>query len=226
MNDYSAYPPRFETEFKMRYYFNISELIAAGQSIDDVTIEVYYDENKAGYDGPAEYKGPFKYDDGGTYYVEIDWTGRIIYGKREVQFAIIAAQDSNYNSNWDPTNDYSRDGLNFDDFVITEKVPLYIGDELVFGEEPEPAVVDPTPTSDPDNPGTTPSIIFYSLEVEYKSGLTISETNDIRAAIDIKEYRKNTCQSFRSCGTLLVHKRWGIRKRDFHHLMPMLEAAM
>lgn len=99
LNNYSAYPPRFETEFKMRYYFNISELIAAGQSIDDIRIEVYYDENEAGYDGAAEYKGPFKHDDAGTYYVEIDWTGRIIYGKREVQFAIISSQDSNYNSN-------------------------------------------------------------------------------------------------------------------------------
>jgi hypothetical protein len=189
LNNYSAYPPRFETEFKMRYYFNISELIAAGQSIDDIRIEVYYDENEAGYDGAAEYKGPFKHDDAGTYYVEIDWTGRIIYGKREVQFAIISSQDSNYNSNWDPTNDYSREGLNDDDFIITEKVPLYIGDELVYGVEPDPVVVDPTPTPDPDGPDPT-SADPYSLEVLYKSGLTISETNDIRAAINIKNTGK------------------------------------
>jgi len=41
-----------------RYFFNISELLDAGQSIDDVKIEVYYDENKASYDGPAEVRGP------------------------------------------------------------------------------------------------------------------------------------------------------------------------
>jgi len=85
-----------------RYFFNISELLDAGQSIDDVKIEVYYDENKASYDGPAEVRGPIKYDDAGTYYVEVDWSGRIIYGKREIQLALISSLDSNYKSNWNP----------------------------------------------------------------------------------------------------------------------------
>ncbi|MDQ2086829.1 glycoside hydrolase family 9 protein [Herbivorax sp. ANBcel31] len=183
LNNYSAYPPRFETELKMRYYFNISELIAAGQTIDDVVMEVYYDENEAGYDGPAEYNGPFKHDDAGTYYVEIDWTDRIVYGKRDVQFAIMADQDSNFNSNWDPTNDFSRQGLNDDDFVITENIPVYIGDELVYGEEPEPVIPEPTPEPDPD---ATPEPEVYSLEVEYKSGLSVTDTNDIRAAVNVK----------------------------------------
>jgi len=108
-----------------RYFFNISELLDAGQSIDDVKIEVIYDENKASYDGPAEVRGPIKYDDAGTYYVEVDWSGRIIYGKREIQLALISSLDSNYKSNWNPENDYSREGLG-KEFVRTEKIPLYL----------------------------------------------------------------------------------------------------
>jgi len=125
-----------------RYFFNISELLDAGQSIDDVKIEVYYDENKASYDGPAEVRGPIKYDDAGTYYVEVDWSGRIIYGKREIQLALISSLDSNYKSNWNPENDYSREGLG-KEFVRTEKIPLYLNGVKVFGNEPPQ--IEPSP---------------------------------------------------------------------------------
>ncbi|TYQ16237.1 UNVERIFIED_CONTAM: endoglucanase Cel9U [Acetivibrio alkalicellulosi] len=184
--NYSAYPPRFEEGMSVRYYFDISELLDAGQSIDDVIMEVYYDENKAGYDGPAEYKGPFKYDDAGTYYVEFDWTGRVVYGTREIQFALMSGQDANWQSNWDPTNDYSRQGIVKDEFTLTRRVPVYLYGELVFGEEPVPVTVTPTPTPDPNvTPGPTP-IESASLMVLYKSGVAISDTSDIRASINIR----------------------------------------
>ena len=119
----SCHPPRFETGMMARYYFNISELLDAGQTIEDMTVEIYYDENEAGYDGPATLIGPIKYDDGGTYYVEFDWDGLMIYGTRELQFALVSSQDSNYNSNWDPTNDYSREGLG-KEYIRTERIPV------------------------------------------------------------------------------------------------------
>jgi len=107
-----------------RYFFNISELLDAGQSIDDVKIEVYYDENKASYDGPAEVRGPIKYDDAGTYYVEVDWSGRIIYGKREIQLALISSLDSNYKATG--IRKMTTAGRIGKEFVRTEKIPLYL----------------------------------------------------------------------------------------------------
>lgn len=145
----SAYPPHYETRFKVRYYFNISELFDVGQSIDDVHMEVYYDENEKCYDGKAKYSGPIKYNDEGVCYVEFDWEGKQIYAARELQFALVAAQDTTtFKGYWNAKNDYSREGLG-DEYVITKKCPLYIGDEIVFGEGPDG--VPPTPTPNTDN---------------------------------------------------------------------------
>lgn len=182
----TAYPPRYLTGLKARYYFNITELINAGQSIEDVEMEVYYDENGKSFDGNAKYSGPIKYDDGGTYYVEFDWAGRQIYASRELQFALVAAQDQNYKSNWKPENDYSRAGLG-KDYTITERVPIYLNDELMFGKEPEKVTPAPTPTTDPNNTSTpTPVIENTSLQVIYKCVTLADTTSDIRAVLKIK----------------------------------------
>lgn len=180
----SAYPPHYETGMKARYYFNINELLNAGQSIDDVEMEVYYDENEKCYDGKAKYSGPIKYDDSGTYYVEFDWEGKQVYAARELQFALVAAQDPNFKGNWDPKNDYSREGLK-DEYTITKKVPLYIDDQLVFGEEPEMISATPTPTKDPNNT-STPVPDTVSLKVLYKCLNPVDSVSDIRAILKIQ----------------------------------------
>lgn len=175
-------PPRFETGMMARYFFNISEMLDAGQTPDDLTVEIYYDENQASYDGPATLRGPVKYDDGGTYYVEFDWTDRIIYGTRELQFALISKQDSNYKSNWNPENDYSREGLG-KEYIRTEKIPLYLDGVKVFGNEAPQVSPSPTPTVEP---GVTPSPQKPSLQVLYKQGDTEAATKDIRGSIKVK----------------------------------------
>mgnify|MGYP000852617598 CR=1 FL=1 len=180
----SAYPPHYETGMKTRYFFNINELLNAGQSIDDVTMEVYYDENEKRFDGKAKYIGPVKYDDNGTYYVEFDWEGKQIYASRELQFALTAAQDSNFKGNWDPKNDYSREGLG-DEYKITERIPLYINDQLVFGEEPEKISATPTPTKDP-NDNSTPVPDTVALKVLYKCVTSSDTASDIRAILKIQ----------------------------------------
>ncbi len=182
----AAYPPRYETGLKARYYFNVNELINAGQSIDDVQMEVYYDENGKSFDGNAKCTGPIKYDDGGTYYVEFDWAGRQIYAARELQFALVAAQDQNFKSNWNPKNDYSREGL-VKEYSITTRVPLYVNGELMFGKEPEKVTPTPTPTTDPNNTSTPTSVIDKtSLKVIYKCVTLGDTTSDIRAVFKIK----------------------------------------
>lgn len=143
-------PPRYVDDVTVRYYFDISELIEAGQSIDDITIEVYYDEESANTDGEssATISDPIPYGDSGTtYYVEISWQDCIFYGDRVFHFALIAAMDDNYTTNWDASNDYSREGLpepDEEDPELTELITAYVDGELVWGIEPDGAETEET----------------------------------------------------------------------------------
>ncbi len=139
-------PPRYADHLSARYFMDLSELYKAGQTADDVTIEVYYDEAEASTDGVQTVKvtGPFKWSDDPddyTYYVEMDWNDISFYGTRELQIGIIVGQDANYNSNWDPTNDYSRQDIVitdvYKDYGTTDKIPLYYNGKLVYGKEPD-----------------------------------------------------------------------------------------
>lgn len=135
----SKLPPKYLTQsLKARYYFDISELIPKGQSIKDVKVEVYYDEVQSTTDmkQSAKVSQPIHYKDN-IYYVEMDWTNTLWRGSRVLQVGIIVGQDENYESNWDPTNDYSRNALVLsDDFGETQDIPLYFEDELVYGHPP------------------------------------------------------------------------------------------
>ncbi|MCI6580959.1 MAG: glycoside hydrolase family 9 protein [Oscillospiraceae bacterium] len=143
-------PPAYLNGFKARYYFNISELLEHGQSIDDVSVEIYYDQIES--DTKGEYSssvtGPHKVDDE-TYYIEMDWGDYKFFGTRDIQLGLIAAQDSEFKSNWDPTNDYSREGLEKSDFFgETLNIPLYYNGKLVYGNpvdgDTEPPVTEPS----------------------------------------------------------------------------------
>ncbi len=133
-------PPRYVNNIKCRYFFNINELFAVGQDIDDVIVEIYYDEENANTNGEsfATISDPVKWDDNGTYYVEISWEGCEFYGKRVFHFGLIADMDENFETNWDPTDDYSREGLELseDTLLLTELIPVYVDDQLVWGQEP------------------------------------------------------------------------------------------
>ncbi len=134
-------PPRYVNNIKARYFFNISELLAVGQTIDDVIVEIYYDEENANTNGAsfATISEPIKWDDNGTYYVEISWEGCEFYGDRVFHFGLIADMDENFETNWDPVDDYSRQGLEITDDPpsLTELIPAYVDDVLVWGVEPE-----------------------------------------------------------------------------------------
>ncbi len=137
-NDTSI-PPRYVDDMKCRYYFNISELTAAGQGIDDVIVEIYYDEENANTNGAsfATISDPVQVDEKGNYYVEISWQGCEFYGTRTFHFGLIADMDENFETNWNPTDDYSREGLEIseDTLLLTERIPVYVDDTLVWGKE-------------------------------------------------------------------------------------------
>ena len=91
--------------------------------------------NRFHLDLPVVTRGPFKWDDEGTYYYEFDWSDRKIYGDRELMFMLTAKQDSNYLTHWDPSNDWSRQGVT-GDYAISKKIPVYLDGVKIFGEEP------------------------------------------------------------------------------------------
>jgi len=136
--------------------------------------------------------------------------------KREIQLALISSLDSNYKSNWNPENDYSREGLG-KEFVRTEKIPLYLNGVKVFGNEPPQIEPSPTPS---DGPGSTPPPSQKpSLEVLYKYGDTTAATKDIRGSIKIKNTGTKPVNLSRRKSTLLVYQRRGFQVRNLYAIM-------
>ncbi|HEX3030535.1 MAG TPA: glycoside hydrolase family 9 protein [Clostridia bacterium] len=129
-------PPRYIDGLKCRYFFDISEMISAGQTIKDIDVQTMYDESKASDGKPAAIKGPFAWDESkGIYYVEIDWTGCSFYGDREYHFALVAKQDSDWKTHWDTTNDWSRSDIT-EEYAVNKNIPVYLDGEKKFGNEP------------------------------------------------------------------------------------------
>ncbi len=132
-----THPPHFVRGLTARYFFDVSELLAAGQAISAVSSAVYYDEQASGYGGATVVRGPIAWDEAnGVYYMEVDWSANEVYGKRDLQLALVAAQDAQWKSNWDPTNDWSHQGLGSAASTATPYIPVYLDGVKVFGEEP------------------------------------------------------------------------------------------
>ncbi|HAU84785.1 MAG TPA: hypothetical protein DCW90_04580, partial [Lachnospiraceae bacterium] len=141
-NDTACYPRRVGN-LSARYFFDISEMAAKKQSIKDLNLAVMYDEALTVDGKGTKVNGPYAWDEeNNIYYVELNWTGDFFHGDREIHFALVPQLDSEWKPNWDPTNDYSREGLT-DDFARTDKITLYEGDKLVWGEEPGRGEVKP-----------------------------------------------------------------------------------
>jgi endoglucanase len=136
INAQPTHPPHFVHGLTARYYFDISELIAAGQTISALHTAVYYDEQASGYGGSVTVRGPIAVDAAkGVYYMELDWGQNDVYGKRDLQLALWVDQDATWKSNWDPTNDWSRQGLTTAAGGTTY-IPMYLDGTRVSGQEP------------------------------------------------------------------------------------------
>ena len=161
-------PPKFESDLRARYYFNISEMEKAGYDISCIETRIDYDQEKSYSDGKNEAKltGPFKYDDKGTYYVDIQWKNCDFYGSRVYQFAFTTKMDEEKYvfPKWDSSNDYSYDGLvSFEDdneaAAITDAITLYADDKLIWGVEPDGTKPEDEPTD------ITPGVIVPTDDV-------------------------------------------------------------
>lgn len=157
--NHSAWPARYIEDLSYNYYFDLSEVFAAGLTADDVTVKIGYDEW-----AQAEALGPYQYD-GDIYYIKIKYSDGSVLApigkeqeKAELQFRI-SIPDAN--KVWDPSNDYSREGLakGNTEQTITDRITMYDGDRLVWGVEPDGT----TPDKAPDTPASTTKPIVTTM---------------------------------------------------------------
>ena len=153
--NHTAWPARVAKNISYNYYFDVSELLAAGLSVDDITVKSNSQQYQEGQQGYATVSGPYKYEGdptGNTYYAKIQFEdGRAIQPtgqsehRDEVQFRISipdAINGTPTTGAWDPTNDWSYEGvedapneLNSAD-ALNEHITMYVDNVLVWGTEP------------------------------------------------------------------------------------------
>lgn len=169
--NHTAWPARVAENISFNYYFDVSEVLAAGLSVDDISVKIGSQQYQEGQQGYATISGPYKYEgdpSGNTYYAKIQFEdGRAIMPtgqsehRDEVQFRISIPDAVNGQSTkgaWDPTNDWSYSGI--EDApnelklksALNDHITMYVDDVLVWGTEPDgttPSVTDPAtkPTS-------------------------------------------------------------------------------
>ena len=164
--NHTAWPARVAEDIEYRYYFDISELVSAGLTIDDVTVEGKSQQYGEGKQGHATVSGPYKYEGdstGNTYYALIKFDdGRAIQPtgqsehRDEVQFRVSIPDSKGVK--WDPTNDWSYTGglakatdLKKSD-SLNEKITMYVDGVLVWGTEPDGT--EPAPYTVPNGKGS------------------------------------------------------------------------
>lgn len=174
-------PPRLAGTMKARYYFDITEMKAKGQDIKDLSLAVMYDQALISDAKATRINGPYAWDEeNNIYYVELDWTGDDFHGSREIHFALVPALDSKWKPNWDPANDYSREGLT-DDYTVTDKITVYVEDQLVYGAEPVRGEVKPSISANVANTEAGEEIDFtegispITLNAEVTNGENVAE---------------------------------------------------
>ncbi|HEX5056441.1 MAG TPA: glycoside hydrolase family 9 protein [Gammaproteobacteria bacterium] len=148
----SAWPATVRDNLSYRYFFDISEAVAAGFGINDISIV-----QGAGEAGTVS--RPVHWS-GNIYYVEMDLAGTKIYpgGRAESERQSAFTLSAPTGAAWDPSNDWSRQGLVSSPFTFepvdqtgrTEFIPLYAGGILLYGREPGAGDPPPPPPQNPD----------------------------------------------------------------------------
>lgn len=188
--NHSAWPARTIKDLSYNYYFDISELVDAGYSINDVSVKVGYDQH-SGDKGKISISDPIQYD-GNIYYVKLSFAdGSVVMPtgqsehRSECQFRI--SIPDNIQGVWDPTNDYSYAGLEQggeDAMVATDHITMYDGDTLIWGVEPDgtkpdvttPTTTKPSTTTTTETTTTTASSVSTETSADSTSAPTSSET--------------------------------------------------
>ncbi|MFW6238018.1 MAG: glycoside hydrolase family 9 protein [Halanaerobiales bacterium] len=131
----TGWPARVIDDMSFRYFMDLSEVYENDYTVDDLEVEVGYDEFDATISGPHAWD-----EEDHIYYVEVDCSGTPFapagQGEyvKEVQFTIDAPADTTF---WDNSNDYSYQGVSESDMTRNEYLPMYESGELIFGQEPD-----------------------------------------------------------------------------------------
>ena len=151
--NHTAWPARTIKNLSYNYYFDISELVDAGYSINDVSVKIGYDQHSSDK-GKISVSDPIQYS-GNIYYVKLSFAdGSVVMPtgqsehRSECQFRI--SIPDNIQGVWDPTNDYSYAGLEQggeDAMAVTDHITMYDGDTLIWGVEPDGTKPDPAVTT-------------------------------------------------------------------------------
>ncbi|WP_455249454.1 glycoside hydrolase family 9 protein [Ruminococcus sp.] len=151
--NHTAWPARTIKNLSYNYYFDISELVDAGYSINDVSVKIGYDQHSSDK-GKISVSDPIQYS-GNIYYVKLSFAdGSVVMPtgqsehRSECQFRI--SIPDNIQGVWDPTNDYSYTGLTQggeDAMAVTDHITMYDGDTLIWGVEPDGTKPDPIVTT-------------------------------------------------------------------------------
>ncbi len=179
--NHSAFPARVVKDLSYRYFFDISEMLEAGYTADDISVRIGYDEYS-----DTQLSKPVQYD-GSVYYVEISYpdgtvvrpTGQSEH-QAELQFRISAPEGTKV---WDPSNDYSYEGLQSgnNNCAKTSRITMYDAGRLIYGVEPDgttPEDVNPiTTTATTNKPDTkllgdvdcnkTVNVLDFALYCQY-----------------------------------------------------------
>ncbi|MBY9005506.1 MAG: glycoside hydrolase family 9 protein [Candidatus Lokiarchaeota archaeon] len=153
--NHAAWPARNGDKMSYRYYFDITECIAAGYSVNDIVIESGYSEVPTSITGPHHVEG-------NVYYILVDYTGSNIFpggqseSARETQVRIRLPYDAP-TSAWDTSNDWSHQGLS-NTRAPSEYIPVFDDGVLVYGQ--------------PVGPVITPPSINSPVNVNYQEGET------------------------------------------------------
>lgn len=170
IENHTSQPPRYLEGIQARYYFNIAELLANAQTIDDIEVRADYDSIKSNTNGEYQVQWELvQYNDKGDCYIELQFPGYKFYGTEQFQFALMdTTQNDEFTFIWDPTNDYSRKELHTNEELgkelneapeFVDSITMYAEDKRVWGTPPEDA---PEPDFvDTDTSEDTPDGVLY-----------------------------------------------------------------
>jgi len=135
VHNHTAWPARSSTQLRFRYWVDLTNEIAAGYGPEDVTVSTAYNQGSGA--SALQVWGDVSNN---IYYTEVAFDGVDIYpggqspSKKEVQFRLALPTNTNA-SDWDNTGDPSWDNYT-NAHVAAEKIALYDGTVLVWGNEP------------------------------------------------------------------------------------------